>query len=97
MLSYILQQAQQFERDFGVAPNVVYINPQHYEAMFREMPDLFDPGQALRPGFRMVILPASRLAHPEAALVMSPGDIAGVAYGAQGRAPGYPERCRGVA
>lgn len=97
MLSYILQQAQQFERDFGVAPNVVYINPQHYEALLREMPDLFGPGQALRLGFRMVILPSSRLAHPEAALLMCPGDIAGTAHGAQGSAPGYPEHCRDVA
>jgi hypothetical protein len=97
MLSFILQKVQQFERDFGVAPNVVYINPQHYAAMCRELPDLFGSGQSPHPGFRIVILPASRLAHPEAALLMLPGDSAGTAYGTGSGVHAGPGRCRAVA
>ncbi len=44
MLSYILYQMQEFERNHGVAPNVVSINPMHFEALFRENPALFEPG-----------------------------------------------------
>ena len=80
MLSYILQKAQQFERDFGVAPTVIYINPRHYAALCRENPQLFDPGLAVRPGFRLAIVPSSTLSHPEAAFIMDP-------VGAQGRDP----------
>lgn len=70
MWSYILQKAQQFERNFGIAPTVIYINPQHYEALYRENPGLFAPDLAIRLGFRLAILPGSRLSHPEAALIM---------------------------
>jgi hypothetical protein len=70
MFSYILQKAQQFQREFGVAPTVIYINPRHFEALFRESPELFSPDMAVRLGFKLVILPSSRLAHPEAALLM---------------------------
>ena len=66
MLSYILCRAQEFERNHGVAPNVVYINPTHFEVLIREYPTLFEPGQDVRLGFRMMIVPGSRLAHPEA-------------------------------
>lgn len=66
MLSYILYQAQEFERNHGVSPNVVYINPMHFEALFREYPALFEPDQEVRLGFRMMIVPGSRLTHPEA-------------------------------
>jgi len=69
MLSIILYQMQEFERGHGVAANVVYINPVHYEALFRENPELFEPGQDVRLGFRMVIVPSSCLAHPEASLL----------------------------
>ena len=69
MLSYILCQAQEYERKHGVAPNVVYINPMHFEALFRKYPELFEPGQDVRLGFRMMIVPGSRLANPEASLL----------------------------
>lgn len=72
MLSYILQKAQQFTRDFGVAPTVIYINPQHYDALFRENPEMFAPDLPVRLGFKLAILPSSRLMHPEAALIMQP-------------------------
>ncbi|MEZ5541350.1 MAG: hypothetical protein R3F42_04830 [Pseudomonadota bacterium] len=65
MLSHILGQAYEFERIHGVAPNVVYINPLHFQALYREFPGLFEPAQTIRLGFRVVIIPASRLAHPE--------------------------------
>jgi hypothetical protein len=77
MLSYILQKAQQFERDFGVAPTVVYINPRHYAALYRDNPHLFDPDPAIRLGFRLAIVPSSTLSHPEAALIMHPDGMGG--------------------
>lgn len=77
MLNHILLQAQNYERNHGIAPNVVYINPTHYAALAREYPALFEPGQTIRPGFRMVIVPACRLAHPGAARVERPPRDAG--------------------
>jgi hypothetical protein len=72
MLSYILYLMQEFERNHGAAPNVIYINPMHFEALFRENPALFEPGQAVRLGFRMVMLPSSCLPHPEASRLEIP-------------------------
>ena len=66
MLSHILCKAQEFERNHGIAPNVMYINPMHFEVLFREYPELFEPGQEVRLGFRLMIVPGSRLAHPDA-------------------------------
>ena len=66
MLSHILCKAQEFERNHGIAPNVMYINPMHFEVLFRKYPELFEPGQEVRPGFRLMIVPGSRLAHPVA-------------------------------
>lgn len=68
MLDYILSQAQQFEREHGEAPDVVYINPVHFEALFRAYPRLFEPDQEIRLGFKLVILPSSELPHPQASL-----------------------------
>jgi hypothetical protein len=87
MLSYILQKAQQFERDFGVAPTVVYINPRHYAALYRENPHLFAPDLDIRLGFRLAIVPASALSHPEAALVTHPDGTGGRDRQADARAP----------
>ena len=42
MLSHLLCQAQEFERNHGIAPNVMYVNPMHFEALFREYPELFE-------------------------------------------------------
>ena len=70
MLDYILLQAQKFEQDHGVAPNVVYINPVHFESLFRDYPDLFAPDQEVRLGFKLAIQPSSQLSHPHASLLM---------------------------
>jgi hypothetical protein len=35
MLDHILNTAQTFERTHGIAPDVVYINPFHYESLCR--------------------------------------------------------------
>jgi hypothetical protein len=69
MLDYILNTAQTFEREHGTAPDVIYINPLHYEQVTRYCPDLFAPGSKLHLGFRLVIVPATVLAHPQAALL----------------------------
>jgi len=97
MLCYLLQKAQQFERDFGTKPNVIYINPQHFEMLCREHPDLFGSGQSMQPGFRLIILPGSQLSHPEAALIMHPGGLAGTSRPAHTRSGTDPDTCRHVA
>jgi hypothetical protein len=69
MLDYILNTAQMFEREHGIFPDVFYINPMHYERLTRTNPELFAPESALRPGFRLVIVPANVLAHPRASML----------------------------
>lgn len=69
MLDYILNTAQTFEREHGIAPDVIYINPMHYEQLTRYSPDLFAPDSNTRLGFRLVIVPANVLAHPHASLL----------------------------
>jgi hypothetical protein len=69
MLDYILNTAQAFEREHGIVPDVIYINQLHYEQLTRYNPELFAPGSRLRPGFRLVIVPANVLAHPRASLL----------------------------
>ena len=69
MLDYILNTAQAFEREHGIVPDVIYINPMHYEQLTRFNPELFAPGSRLLPGFRLVIVPANVLVHPRASLL----------------------------
>jgi hypothetical protein len=68
MLDYLLNTAQAFEREHGIAPDVI-INTLHYEQLTRYNPELFAPGNRLQPGFRLVIVPANVLAHPAASLL----------------------------
>jgi len=69
MLDHILNTAQTFERTHGTAPNIIYINPPHYECLYKHHPELFQPDQTLNLGFRLVILPSNMLTHPKAALL----------------------------
>ena len=69
MLDHILNTAQTFEKLHGIAPDVIYINPSHYERLYKYHSDLFQSDQGVYLGFRLVILPGSMLAHPEAALL----------------------------
>jgi len=69
MLDYLLNTAQSFEREHGIVPDIIYINPLHYEQLTRYNPELFAPGSKLRPGFRLVIVPANVLAYPHASLL----------------------------
>jgi hypothetical protein len=71
MLDHILQCVQVFECEHGVAPDVVYINPFHYAGLCRYHPELFNTGESVPPGFRLVIIPGNQLTHPEAALLTS--------------------------
>jgi hypothetical protein len=69
MLDHILNTAQTFERTHGTAPDVIYINPSHYESLYKYHSELFQPNQDVPLGFRLVIMPSSILTHPEAALL----------------------------
>ena len=69
MLDHILNTAQTFEREHGIAPDVIYINTLHYEQLTRYSPELFAPGSRTDLGFRLVIVPANVLAHPRASLL----------------------------
>jgi len=68
MLDQILQSVQAFETRHGMSPDIICINPFHYEGLRRYHPDLFDSDEPVPLGFRLVIVPASVLPHPEAAL-----------------------------
>ena len=52
MLDHILQCIQAFEREHSASPDVVCINPFHYEALRRYHPDVFLTGETFPPGFR---------------------------------------------
>ena len=69
MLDHILNTAQTFERTHGTAPNVIYINPSHYEILYKQHSELFQPNQEVHLGFRLMIVPSSMLTHPKAALL----------------------------
>ncbi|MEN8206395.1 MAG: hypothetical protein ABFS24_10315 [Pseudomonadota bacterium] len=69
MMDHLLKTAHTFERTHGTAPDVIYINPSHYESLYRHHPELFQPNQDIHLGFRLVIVPSSMLTHPEAALL----------------------------
>jgi hypothetical protein len=43
--------AQSFEREHGIVPDVVYINPLHYEQLTRYNPELLRPGANRAWGF----------------------------------------------
>jgi hypothetical protein len=63
MLDHILNTAQNFERAHGMKPDVIYINPLHFECLYKLHYGLFHPDQEMAPGFRLVILPASVPVH----------------------------------
>lgn len=65
MLSHLLLRVREYERIHGVAPNAICINPMHFEVLFRECPGLFDPDPEISLGFRIIIVPSCRQAHPE--------------------------------
>ncbi|MGB5427079.1 MAG: hypothetical protein WBN95_09835 [Gammaproteobacteria bacterium] len=69
MLDHILQCVQAFEREHSASPDVVYINPFHYEALRQCHPEFFVSGETFQLGFRIVIVPSNLLPHPEAALL----------------------------
>ena len=69
MLDHILNTAQTFENLHGTAPDVIYINPSHYESLCKYHSELFQSDQGIYLGFRLVIVPSSLLSHPEAALL----------------------------
>jgi len=69
MLDHILRTVQHYEREHRIPPNVVYLNPQHFNVLRRQCPGLFCGDPEVRLGFRLVILPASVLLHPQAACV----------------------------
>jgi len=69
MLDHILKTAQTFENSHGMPPDVIYINPSHYEVLCKHHSALFSHDQNVRLGFRLIILPSSMLIHPEAALL----------------------------
>jgi len=94
MSSHILQTAQEFERYHGVAPNVININtnPMHFAALSREYPEPFEPGQNITPEFRMIVVPGSQLAHPQAACWKTSGPFVRTTVVRGGAMP--PSGCR---
>lgn len=108
MLDFILETAQAFVREHGEPPDAIYINPLHFETLTRSNPELFTAGSRPALGFRLIIIPASELAHPQACLLGASGTAAGprpgdMPPGSQGAGLGwrrreryYPQRCPGT-
>jgi hypothetical protein len=71
MLSHILRQVQAYERRHGIRPNVVYINPDHLRCLRLHHPWLFRNDPAVQLGFRLAVVEAGSLVHPEALWVAS--------------------------
>jgi len=69
MLDHILQCVQAFEREHKTSPDVVYINPLHYEGLYRYHSGLFAGHKPFPSGIRLIIVPANLLTHPEGALL----------------------------
>ena len=69
MLDHILKTARTFINTHGASPDIVYINPYHYEVLCKQHPELFSSNPDAHLGFRLVIVPSCRLHHPEAAML----------------------------
>lgn len=67
MLSYILGLIQAFERDHGFRPQLVYLNPQHLQALLAECPDLALDEFLSKIGFRIALRSDNELPHPKIA------------------------------
>jgi hypothetical protein len=79
MLDHILQCVLDFEHEHGATPDAVYINPFHYDGLRRFHPELFNLGESVSLGFRLIIIPSNQLTHPEAALLAGSGTYCDVA------------------
>jgi len=79
MLDHILKAAQTFENTHGTAPDIVYINPVHYEGLCKYHAELFSPDQDVHLGFRLAIIPSCTLTHPRAAMLPATRRISQVA------------------
>lgn len=80
MLDHILATTQAFEREHGIAPNVVYLNTTHFQMLKSVCPGLFDSqdGISMQLGIRLVIMNDSTLMHPRAArLPNTPHTVSG--------------------
>ncbi len=69
MLDHILATAQSYEREHGIRPNVLYLNPDHLRVLVKAYPALFEQDPAICLDFRLMIVAASQLSHPQAAYV----------------------------
>ena len=75
MLDHILATVQSYEREHGIRPNVLYLNPDHHRALIEYYPALFEHDPAISLEFRLVIVATSLLSHPQAAYVAETGAI----------------------
>jgi hypothetical protein len=48
MPGHILKTARTFENTHGTPPDVIYINPYHYEGLCKHYPEVFSPEQNFR-------------------------------------------------
>jgi hypothetical protein len=75
MLDHILATALSYEREHGIRPNVLYMNPDHHRILIEYYPALFEHDPAICLDFRLVIVATSQLSHPQAAYVADIGAI----------------------
>ncbi len=66
MLSYIYQLAMNFERNHGLRPNLLYINPEHMAQQKETFPDPADFANILRL-LAMELVIDREIVHPQVA------------------------------
>lgn len=64
MLDHILGRIQAFEKRHGVTPNVVYINPSHYQILREQCPGLFSDTVTFALGFNLILVSDRELVQP---------------------------------
>lgn len=63
MLSYLVKLASEFEREHGHRPNLLYMNPQHFQILRQELAGIPGLGELVRfLGMEVVIEQA--ICHP---------------------------------
>jgi len=66
MLSYLYQITRHFERQHGYAPNLLYLNPEHFQHLQRDLIDIPNlAGLTLFLGMELVL--SSDYPHPQVA------------------------------
>lgn len=63
MLSYIVQQASNFEQEHGIQPNLLYLSEEHISFLKEDFSDQYDLN-AIRDFLQMELIINNEIVHP---------------------------------